>query len=207
VKTVPVSSKVTSRLLCSITQSLGRWSGLVLGFELVFVSVFVSLDHLEQYRPGYPSKTCVQPSSLCFLNHHTVRWYLFLFCCWCCCCVLTEKQMNYSVLYQGGIVGMFLSGIQRAVVQDGGGSDSRQSPGVVLSSVCFNVWLTFYLQWLFEKGHSIQVKTFTKVDWSLWLNSVHPRREEEACAAPRHRVALGSCKVISMMVWLKMGPN
>lgn len=54
--------------------------------------------------------------------------------------------MNYSVLYQGGIVGMFLSGIQRAVVQDGGGSDSRQSPGVVLSSVCFNVWLTFYLQ-------------------------------------------------------------
>lgn len=76
-----------------------------------------------------------------------------------CFCFLTEKQMNNSILYQEGILGMLLSGIQRAVVvQEGAGSDPGQSPGALLPSACFSVRLIFYLQRLFEKGHSVQVE-------------------------------------------------
>lgn len=74
--------------------------------------------------------------------------------------------MNNSILYQEGILGMLLSRIQRAVVvQEGTGSDSRQSPGVSHPSACFNVWLTFYLQRV-RQDTAFRLKTFTKVDFN-----------------------------------------
>lgn len=78
--------------------------------------------------------------------------------------------MNNSMLYQEGILSLLLPGIQRAVVQEGGGSDPKQSPGVSLPLPASVFDLTFICNDYLRKDTAFRLKTFTKVDFIKAVN-------------------------------------